>query len=245
MSFISHAQNFEDIMLWRALKHVPQGCYVDVGAEHPETNSVSKAFYDRGWRGIHVEPTPQYAQLLRDQRPGEQVLEMALADFEGELQINVFPDTGLSTAITAFADAYTLKSGKSSASITVPASTLSTILTPYQHLTIHWLKIDVEGFEVNVLRGWDSKVVRPWILLIEATIPNSPQTNHEEWEHIVIEAGYEFVYFDGLNRFYTAQEHPELKSAFSAPPNVFDDFVLKANLDHARRIILNQLSQFS
>ena len=32
MSFISYAQNFEDVMLWRALKHVENGFYIDVGA---------------------------------------------------------------------------------------------------------------------------------------------------------------------------------------------------------------------
>ncbi len=33
--FISHAQNFEDVILWRALKHVQNGFYIDVGAQDP------------------------------------------------------------------------------------------------------------------------------------------------------------------------------------------------------------------
>ena len=40
--FTSYAQNFEDVMLWRALKHVQKGTYVDVGAQHPVIDSVSK-----------------------------------------------------------------------------------------------------------------------------------------------------------------------------------------------------------
>ena len=32
MSFISYAQNFEDVMLWRALKHISEGFYIDIGA---------------------------------------------------------------------------------------------------------------------------------------------------------------------------------------------------------------------
>jgi hypothetical protein len=36
---------------------------------------------------------------------------------------------------------------------------------------------------------------------------------------------YRYVWFDGLNRYYIAEEHPELATAFSAPPNVFDEFV--------------------
>jgi len=54
MTFISYAQNFEDVMLWRALGHVSAGRYIDVGAQDPVVDSVSKAFYEHGWRRIHV-----------------------------------------------------------------------------------------------------------------------------------------------------------------------------------------------
>ena len=56
MAFRSYAQNFEDLMLYRALGKVERGFYIDIGAHHPEIDSVSKAFVDRGWRGVHVEP---------------------------------------------------------------------------------------------------------------------------------------------------------------------------------------------
>ena len=57
-SFVSYAQNYEDLMLWRALRHVEQGFYVDCGAYDPEEHSVTKAFYERGWSGINIEPVP-------------------------------------------------------------------------------------------------------------------------------------------------------------------------------------------
>ena len=55
---------------------------------------------------------------------------------------------------------------------------------------VHWMKIDVEGMEADVLRGWDATLLRPWILLIEATRPNSPEPCHEHWEPMVLAAGY-------------------------------------------------------
>ena len=61
MTFVSYAQNFEDVILWRALKHVKEGFYVDIGAQDPVINSVSLAFYEHGWRGVHVEPHSGYA----------------------------------------------------------------------------------------------------------------------------------------------------------------------------------------
>ena len=68
MTFVSYAQNFEDVMLWRALKHVEFGFYVDVGANDPEVDSVTKLFYDNGWRGVNVEPVTQWYEKLHRER---------------------------------------------------------------------------------------------------------------------------------------------------------------------------------
>ena len=223
MTFISYAQNFEDVMLWRALKHIEHGCYVDVGAQHPVIDSVSKAFYERGWRGIHIEPVAHYAELLRLDRPDEKVLQVALSDSEGLLELNVIPGTGLSTAVDVYAQRHQEERQFERQRIFVPAMTMKTALQPLAGKPVHWLKIDVEGFEAQVLRGWDSQALRPWVMVVEATIPGSAETDYAAWEGILAAANYRFVYFDGLNRFYVAQEHAELAAAFSAPPNVFDD----------------------
>jgi FkbM family methyltransferase len=226
MVFLSYAQNFEDVMLWRALGHITEGVYVDIGAQHPRIDSVSRAFYEHGWRGVHVEPVPAFATLLRQDRPDESVLQLALGDSEGTLELNVFADTGLSTAIPDYAERHRRERGYGTEVIQVQLKTLESTLAFLDGKQVHWLKIDVEGFEEQVLRGWNSSRLRPWVLVVEATIPNSAQTDYEKWEHLVTAAGYRFVYFDGLNRFYIANEHPELSAAFSAPPNLFDGFAV-------------------
>jgi len=235
--FTSYAQNFEDVMLWRALKHVQNGVYVDVGAQHPVVDSVSRAFYESGWRGIHIEPVPEYAELLRKDRPDETVLQIALADTEGTLEINVIPDTGLSTAVNAYAQRHQMERGFEHQRIQVPVLTLKSALKLLVGKDVHWLKIDVEGFEEQVLNGWNSQTLRPWIMVIEATIPLSTETDYERWDPILIAANYQFVYFDGLNRFYVAKEHAELAEAFYCPPNVFDDTILDASSHLCRGVI--------
>jgi FkbM family methyltransferase len=244
MSFVSYAQNFEDVMLWRALKHVQNGVYVDVGAQHPVVDSVSKAFYEHGWRGIHIEPVPAYAELLRKDRPDEMVLEVALADDEGVLELNIIPNTGLSTAVDEYAQLHRIERGYVPQRIQVPVLTLKTATKSLMGKDVHWLKIDVEGLEEKVLKGWDSQILRPWIMVVEATIPNSPETEYVSWEPILTAADYQFVYFDGLNRFYVAKEHAELIEAFSCPPNVFDDIEITANSTMSRGLIaLHQESE--
>ncbi len=229
MSFMSFAQNFEDIMLWRALKHVQKGFYIDIGAQHPIIDSVSKAFYDKGWRGIHFEPVPEFVELLRNERPDETVLQIALSDSNGLLDFNIIPGTGLSTAIDHIAETHLQELGLPFHKVQVPTLTLQAAMNTLTVHDIHWMKIDVEGFEQQVLSGWDSTSLRPWIILIEATVPNSPETNHAQWESLLIAADYLFVYSDGLNRFYVAKEHPELLNAFMSPPNIFDRWQITEN----------------
>jgi peptide methionine sulfoxide reductase MsrB len=63
MKLITYAQNQEDIMLHRALRDVQKGFFIDVGAQHPVVDSVTKFFYDQGWRGINIDPMPQWFNL--------------------------------------------------------------------------------------------------------------------------------------------------------------------------------------
>ncbi|MDM0049023.1 FkbM family methyltransferase [Variovorax sp. J22R115] len=226
MAFISYAQNFEDAMLWRALRHIPNGRYIDIGAQHPTIDSVSKAFYENGWRGVHVEPVPEYADLLRNDRPDETVLQMAISDVTGILELNVIPGTGLSTGVAEYAERHHESLGLQHHVLKVPMLPMKTALASLSELEVHWLKIDVEGLEEEVLRGWDSRALRPWIILIEATVPLSTELSFTGADRLLLDANYQFAYFDGLNRFYVAAEHADLARSLQTPPNVFDNIEL-------------------
>jgi hypothetical protein len=113
--------------------------------------------------------------------------------------------------------------------------TLSSVCETFHLAPIHFIKIDVEGSENAVLQGADFGKIRPWIILLEATLPLSVEESHSDWEPLLLNAGYEYAYFDGLNRYYVASEHENLKAAFKTPPNVFDDFVRSDRLESERR----------
>lgn len=229
MTFISYAQNHEDLMLWRALKHIERGFYVDVGANDPVIDSVTYAFYSRAWRGINIEPVPEFYQQLCRERPFDINLGIAAGNFVGEQNLYLIPESGLSTFDQGVAKDLEPK-GRTYTQQVVQVVPLDTIFAQNATETIHFLKIDVEGFEDEVLQGLDLRVWRPWILLVEATKPSSSELSAMQWEASVLEADYHFVYFDGINRFYLADEHMELSAAFHSPPNVFDDFVTYKDL---------------
>ncbi|WP_313032794.1 FkbM family methyltransferase [Massilia alkalitolerans] len=226
MSFISYSQNAEDVLLWRALGQVENGFYIDVGANDPEEHSVTKAFYDAGWRGISIEPLPSFHQAFLEQRPGDVNLAIAAGSANGELTLYDTPQVrGWASPDQAVAELHRSE-GHQVVELKVPVRTLASVCEEYvQGRQVHFLKIDVEGFEGEVLKGMDFARWRPWVLVIEATLPNSRETNHASWEHMVTGQRYRFVWFDGLNRYYVAEEHSELAQHFGIQPNVFDDYI--------------------
>jgi FkbM family methyltransferase len=225
MRFISYAQNNEDVLLWRALGHVRDGFYIDVGANDPVEHSVTKAFYDAGWRGINIEPLPAHIAAFDEQRPGDVNLAVAAGSAAGTLTLYDVPAVrGWASPERSVAELHRAE-GHAVAELTVPVRTLADVCAEHVRGDVHFLKIDVEGFEGEVLRGMDFTRWRPWVLVIEATLPNSRATNHASWEHLVTGRHYRYAWFDGLNRYYVAEEHAELMDSFGIQPNVFDDYI--------------------
>lgn len=200
--FVSYAQNGEDVVLWRALEGVSAGRYVEVGANHPRDDSVTRAFYDRGWSGITIEPVPYFADLQRAERPRDHLVQAAITN-TGRGQITLPVD------------------------LLVPTLRLDDVLAEsgWAGEEIHFMLIDVEGAERDVLQSVDLRRWRPWVLVVEATEPNSTVTTHSEWEPGLIAQGYQYCLFDGVSRFYVADEKADLlRAALSYPACVLDNY---------------------
>lgn len=220
---ISYAQNFEDVVLARVFAGQPRGFYVDVGAHHPERDSVTRHFHGLGWRGINVEPGAFFREFVRC-RPHDVNLNVAVSDRAGSVAFYEGASPGLASMASAVPEAARVQDGTRTAR-TVPARTLADILAQYAtDATIDFLTVDVEGFERQVLAGNDWHRFRPRVAVIEATHPGTREPSHGEWERILLDAGYLFGYFDGLNRFYVRGEDEPLLARLG-PPSVFDRFI--------------------
>lgn len=246
MIFVSYAQNQEDVMLYRALREVKQGFYIDVGAQDPVIDSVTKAFYDRGWHGINIEPNEEYFHKLQTERPHDLNLATVIGREPGFVYFYEVEHTGLSTTNAGYAQRHS-EAGYQVERREVSCTTLDRICADCSVETVHFLKIDVEGSERGVLEGFSFETVRPWLVVVEATEPNADHEVYTEWEELLLGRRYRFVYFDGLNRFYAAEEHADLAQHFSRPPNFFDQYVsyqlwrTRAELDEVQAAERNAL----
>ncbi|PZO03510.1 MAG: FkbM family methyltransferase [Hyphomicrobiales bacterium] len=236
MTFVSYAQNFEDVLLWRALKHVAAGFYIDVGAADPREGSVTQAFYERGWRGINIEPEAFFAERLRTQRPLDLNIQMAAGAKPGKATFHRIAGTGLSTLSGEIAELHSGSDYPQSENVDVDITTVFDLWTSNGSPDVHFLKIDVEGSERSVLEGCRLDVFRPWIVVIEATKPLSSELVREEFEDLLLGHRYERCWFDGLNDWYIPQERTkELIQHFQSPPNPFDNFVMSSLVDEIER----------
>ena len=203
--FISYAQNRADVVLWRALAHIPAGRYVEVGANHPTNDSVTRAFYDRGWSGITVDPVHELAEAHRAERQRDTMIEAVITDADPERA----PGAGVADG-------------------SVAPRRLSDVVAQHGGLdqAVHFMVVDTQGSEPAVLASVDLRAFRPWVLVIAATAPNSAVQTHDAWEADLLAAGYRYCLFDGVSRFYVADEHAEsLQAQLSYPACILDPFV--------------------
>ena len=232
---ISYAQNFEDVILNRVFGMRDTGFYIDIGAMDPMDGSVTKAFYDAGWRGINVEPDLRFYEKLVAERARDINISLAVGETSEIKSLYLFEAQGISTFNPAFRDYFATK-GFSWVEVPCHLTTLADICREHISSPIDFLKIDAEGWEGPILRGADWRNFRPVVLVIEATEPFSHIPAWQDWEPFLIEqCGYQFVYFDGLNRFYLRDESLDLQPLFAFPPNVMDNFQLFATAQAQRR----------
>jgi hypothetical protein len=221
---VSYAQNLEDVVLNRVFQEVNNGCYIDVGAHHPLHDSVTKYFYDKGWRGININ--------------------CAVADYSGQTTFYEVPGTGLSSLLKPDVNGFYAFLGTQVKEFEIAVRTLTDILDEHQPPTIDFLKIDVEGAELQVLNGLDFNKYRPKVVLLECVTPTDFKNNavvyKTEWQDLdqkMKQVNYEFALFDGLNRFYYSKNHLELMNRLSAPANCTDIFSLASTHGLTTRIL--------
>ena len=229
--FVSYAQHGEDVILWRALGDRDGVFYVDVGAYDPTFDSVTRALYERGWRGVNIEAQPDRLSAFEAARPLDTNLGLAMGDRDGTTTLTLRETPGWASTLppdVIGADPTT------SRGIDVPMRRLDTLLADLGVEHVDVLKIDVEGAEPAVVRGLLGGPVRPLVCVVEGVAPGLGRTAGDEAVGLLVAAGYQHCLFDGLNHYLTTD--PGLVAALSVPANPLDGHTTAAlvALEHER-----------
>lgn len=227
---ISYAQNREDVIIDAFFPDLEKGFYVDIGAADPNHDSVTKLFYEKGWSGVNVEPNPQLFKLLELERKRDVNLNIGVsANSHAKVNLRIYDNgMGLSTYSDKLKKQYGRKKQtvtKKYHDVTTDVLSLSDLADKYWPKEVHFMKIDVEGLEYEVLHGNNWEKYRPQLLCIEA--------NHiiKDWHPILEAASYEKVFFDGLNEYFLAKEALGRQDKFAYIENVIGNSVISQELN--------------
>ena len=170
------------------LKCKNNGSYVDIGANHPTDLSDTKRFYDRGWRGINIEPNPSLFTAFQGDRIGDINLNLGVGNTTGILPFYVMSASTLSS----FDKDAALEGGKIHGAILekvieIEVWPLQRVLEKYQNKDIDLLSVDTEGYDLRVIESNDFSKWRPKCLIIETNQDDGAVNSY------LIDKGYELV----------------------------------------------------
>jgi FkbM family methyltransferase len=198
MSAHDNAGTEEKELVWKFFGQKSAGVFMEVGANDPVAGSQTWLLEQNGWQGILVEPQSAHCARLRSQRKNSQVFQVACSspELEGEMDLLLAAEDGSSTLQKQRDTHGTQFIGTERVKVT----TLDKLLQGAGVAHIDFLSLDVEGHEIEVMRGLDFAKYQPALILIEDGVRDLSK-------HRFLKArGYKLVKRTTLNNWYVPRD---------------------------------------
>jgi len=184
----------EDIFINRILKNINQGKYVDVGCYHPYKGSLTFKLYKRGWNGVNIDVSKTSIDLFNMSRKKDINLNLAISNFDGETFYYENPPINQQNSL--------IQMNKLQKKIKIKCLTLDTVLNNKNLDEFDYLNIDVEGSELEVIKGFNLKRFNPKLITIENNDLTIDEYLKSEVCKILIENDYILVNKIGVTNFF-------------------------------------------
>jgi FkbM family methyltransferase len=203
----------EKELVWKFFGRKRDGVFVEVGANDPVAGSQTWLLEQHGWQGVLVEPQASLCEKLRTARPRSKVFQVACSrpGSKGEADL----------ILTEYDGNATLKPQRDSHGINyvgaerVRITTLDSVLQAAGVSHIDFVSLDVEGHEIEVMRGFSFENYKPSLILIEDGVRDLSK------HRFLKRRGYKLVKRTTLNNWYVPMEHPFKMSSWREQLGLF------------------------
>jgi FkbM family methyltransferase len=198
----SYSQCGEDLItdfIFQMLK-IENPSYIDIGAHHPYYLSNTALMYEKGSKGISIEPDPVLFDFIKKERPNEVTLNVGVGEKDaGNIDFYIMNVPTLNTFSKEEADRYASYKDKHIKEVVkIPIQSINSIIEKYNdNVSPNFVSIDVEGMDLVVVKSIDFNRYRPEVFCIETLsyTENNTEVKLNDIISYVESQGY-FLYAD-------------------------------------------------
>ncbi len=217
--------------------HCTDGLFVDVGSNDPKS-ILSQTWHleQIGWSGILIEPLLSFRGKTERERPNSVLFSVACSSPEkvgrGSLKIPMSDDREQHT-LASLDDANYFSELKNFHSQETDVVSLDSILEKEDVNTVDFVSIDVEGAEIDVLRGFNINKYRPQLILIEDNLVFLDK-------HLYLRRnGYKLVKRTGVNNWYIPKKTHFKLAGYAERVKLFNKFFLRLFFRKVKEAVKN------
>ena len=208
----SYSIEAEDLLVDTAfhvvLKQFTTGVYLDIGAAHPVESSNTYYFYKRGWRGICVEPNPDFCSLYPEFRPHDKLYNIGLSSKAGTFQYNTFEHAYLNGFYGQDIVDWHISVNKQKylGCTELECREIGEFLENEISSSIDFLNIDVETLDEKILSAWRWDICKPTVICAEIHSSDIRNVLESPIVHILEAAGYSAISRGWLSAIFVRRD---------------------------------------
>jgi glycosyltransferase involved in cell wall biosynthesis len=229
--FVSFSRNMEDVLLWRMFKSEENGFYIDIYAESPDRESITKGLYEKGWSGLNLHRDISVLNLFEHFRPNDDNLYCVLSTAANHLGENSTVDGSRPNALSTWSIGRGFN--QSRRQVFSFDEIYDRFVPPSK--SVHFLRVNL-GADFDHLFSYNNWLqFRPWVLIIATR--DYVDADCIDLDQNMRSISYEIAYFNDDYRFYLATEKETFASFFDKEPSLVDGFI-----PHEFSLIMTELA---
>jgi len=186
-----------DLLINYLFKNKKDGIYIDVGCYHPFKGNNTFLLHKNGWRGINIDIDFNSIEMFNFFRPNDYNQQVAISDKVGETDLFFYHNK--SAINTLSKEIHKFRGGSVKEIKRIKTDTLDNIIesSPYKKEKINFLSIDVEGYEMEVLKGFNLNKYSPDVIVIEYidTTLKKLEFHNQKIENVINSELFKYIKF--------------------------------------------------